>query len=425
MNKKIKIFLFAMLMPFTAIKAEDVLNVTPFSTHAGVVEDDYETFSMEMTNTMEYTAMEFHLYLPEGLTLIEDTQLAMELSSERFPGVINKRTGIFLPNHDYSVDKMEEGHYYVTIYNSDLEKITGNEGEVLIFYYETSADMSDGIYPITVSGTVLGVDSHTGSYPPKSTSYVKVGNPENVTFTPEGYIPSFVNAALATETAITTLDCSKVTGMGGTLTFVDNRNFVAPTESVTVPAVTYTREMTNEWGTICLPFSLSSDENVQFYLLKEETDNKMVFDEISNVEAGQPAVFRRLGENPVVFTAENVTLTSETVSVSSIFTLIGVYEETRIDVDENSPSYYIKDDKFAKGNGYFYVPPFRAYFLTEGANPVAFYHIGYEGQEATSIPLIGEQEPITNELYRIDGMKVFSYKEPGIYIVNGKKVLIK
>ncbi len=425
MNKKI-LFLFAALMAaVNAVRAEDVLNVTPFTTEAGVVEDDFETFSIEMTNTREFTAMEFHLYLPEGLTLIEDTQLAMELSADRFPGTINKRTGLFIPNHNYSVDLMEEGHYYVTIYNADLETISQNEGELLIFYYETAADLQPGIYPITISGAVLGVDSHTGVYPPKSTSYVKVGNPENVTFAPEGYIPSFVNAALAQETAITKLDCSKVTGMGGTLSLMDNRSFVPPTESVTAPAVTYSRDMANEWGTVCLPFPLTSDENVQFYVLKEETASQMIFDEIDKVEAGQPAVFKRSGAQQVTFSAENVDLATEISNVNSLFTLIGVYEETKIEVDDANPAYYVKDDKFCKGEGFFTVPPFRAFFLSDGPNFVTAYKIGIVGDEPTSVKAVEAEKTDAKNLYRVNGQKVNECSTPGIYIINGEKIFVK
>ena len=427
MNKFAKtIFPLLLLLPLTVARAEDVLQVTPFTTVAGVAEGSDETFSIEMTNTQSYTALEFNLYLPEGMTLImnSDDYDPMELSSERFPG--KTRKGVFIPNHDSDVTQQSDGHYYITIYNTDLETISGTEGELLIFYYETAADMPAGIYPITITGTVLGVDSHTGVTIPTSTSYVKVGAPTDATLPLSGYVPSFVNEALATETSIGTLDLTAVTGMGGTLTLVDGRGLVPPAGEVTVPQVTYSRQMTNEWGTVCLPFAVQSDATMQLYQLSSQQGNVLYFDEIDRVEAGCPAVFRKLSGDGVTLTAENAALATGLTDVQSVFTLKGVYAQTTVTVDEAAPSYYIATNQFKKGTGYFTVAPFRAYFQSATASEVKAFRIVGSGEEATGIEAVSPQTVDDDgPVYDLTGRRLSAVPVRGMYIENGQKKYVK
>ena len=54
MNKVIKIVMLLLLLPLSVARAEDVLQVTPFATTAGVEEGSDETFSIEMVNTQAY-----------------------------------------------------------------------------------------------------------------------------------------------------------------------------------------------------------------------------------------------------------------------------------------------------------------------------------------------------------------------------------
>lgn len=102
MSKKIIMVYVLALVGVLEAKSEDVLQVTLFATTAGVVEDDWKTFSIEMNNTKEYTALQFDLYLPEGLTLIDEGP--MELNADRFPGYVRK--GIFYPEHNYACVKI-------------------------------------------------------------------------------------------------------------------------------------------------------------------------------------------------------------------------------------------------------------------------------------------------------------------------------
>ena len=444
-----------LLLPLSVARAEEVLQVKPFSTTAGGEEGSDETFSIEMVNTQAYTALEFNLYLPEGMSLLMNSEDydPMELSSERFPG--KTRKGVFIPNHDTDIKQMSDGRYYIKIYNTDLETIGGTEGELLIFYYETAADMAPGYYPITITSTILGVDSHTGIYPPTSTSFVKIGEPEKFDASIlKGYIPSFVASEIPDgETAY---DFSNVDEMGSTftpsnpnavqyvkaesayattatgnvvtdgvcqnLTIVDGYPFGVPT-AFTATQASYTRNVSNDWGTICLPYAIQSDDQVQFYHLKEVQGNKMVFDEVAGLAAGEPGVFKRLGAAAVAMDAKDVAICTAVAdgNESSGLQIVGTFSELRVDVDDSTPGYYIKDNTFMQGTGYFTVPALRAYFQSQTSAGIKAYQIVLE-DETTSIPsVVGSLDVATGVLYNLAGQRVDAPVGKGIYLQQGKK----
>lgn len=179
--KKVIIFMLTLCLGLIA-KAEDVLQVVPFSTTAGILKNDREkekSFSINLTNTLTYSALEFHIYLPEGMSLLEEggsVSPAFEFNDTRFSGYTSQ--SVWHPYHNINVTTPEPGHYYVKIYctekDKELHKIKGTEGELFRVYFLTSENMPSGNYPIYVKGTVLGVDSHTGVYPDDSASYLKI-----------------------------------------------------------------------------------------------------------------------------------------------------------------------------------------------------------------------------------------------------------
>ena len=62
-------------------KAEDdILQVTPFATTAGITENDWDenlAFTVQMNNTQAYTGFQFDIVLPQGMTLIAEEPLEL------------------------------------------------------------------------------------------------------------------------------------------------------------------------------------------------------------------------------------------------------------------------------------------------------------------------------------------------------------
>ena len=84
------------------------------------------------------------------------------------------------------------------------------------------------------------------------------------------------------------------------------------TSTVTVNAIYYTRTMTNKWGTLVLPYSLTltGNEPYSLYDIENMTDEELVLKQLDGeVAAGTPCVVKRNEEQKeMTFTANNATL---------------------------------------------------------------------------------------------------------------------
>lgn len=434
-NNFLKLFVcitFSLVFSESAKAVDDILQVTPFATTAGITENKWDenyTFTVQMNNTQAYTGIQFDIQLPPGMTLIEKEPL--ELLKERFPGT--EIRGVFHPEHKISVSPQGNGLYRIVLYHEELTPVNGNSGDLMVFYYLTAEDMAPGYYPIKVTGTVLAVDAHTGCKPETSTSYVKIGEPgEDATLAMEGLIPSFVNEALANETALKTLDCSKVTGMDGTFSLVDGRNFIAPTEDATAQTVSYSRNCpSGKWGTICLPFALESNADVQYFKLAEVKSDRLTFEPVTSVEAGVPAVFKiqngdalNISVNNAIVKAGNCSTTFEALD----WTMKGSYVTFSLDPEapENASvdQYFISMDKFWYNNVAVPLDAFRAWFEAPRTSARARYFSIDESDVPTDINVVERADGRVDVIYDISGRRTTNVLN-GISIINNKKYITK
>ena len=435
-NNFLKLFAclsFSFVLAESAKAEEDILQVTPFATTAGITENEWDenyTFTVQMNNTMPYSGIQFDIQLPPGMTLIPDEPV--ELLSGRFPGITKK--GVFYPEHNITPPTpVGNGLYRVILYHDELAPIEGNSGDLMVFYYLTSEDMAPGYYPIKVTGTVLAVDAHTGCKPETSTSYVKIGEPgEDATLAMEGLIPSFVNEALAKETDLKTLDCSKVTGMDGTFSLVDGRNFIAPTEDATAQSVSYSRNCpSNKWGTICLPFAVESNADVQYHKLVEVKSDRLTFEPVTSVEAGEPAAFKILNGDALNISVDNAIVKAGNCSTTFEaldWTMKGSYVTFSLDPEapENASvdQYFISMDKFWYNNVAVPLDAFRAWFEAPRTSARASYFSIDESDVPTEINVVERADGRVDVIYDISGRRTSNVLN-GISIINNKKYITK
>lgn len=201
--------------------------------------------------------------------------------------------------------------------------------------------------------------------------------------------------------------------------------------------VSYSREMSPyKWGTICLPFELTSGNDIQYYELENIKGSQMTFTPVPTVEANTPAVYSIEGSD-VNIKSSNVTIakSGSTELSSDDFTLVGVQTENKtLPVSNKSPYYYIAQDKFWQPTkNAVTVRPQRAYFKTKGSESLAkVFSIGIAEDGGTtgidSTPWDGN-EPTVVGIYTVDGMRLNSL-QPGINILKmsdgtTKKVIIK
>ena len=98
-------------------------------------------------------------------------------------------------------------------------------------------------------------------------------------------------------------------------------SYISPKATGTVDAISYTRQMSNDWGTLVLPYSLTltGNEPYRLYTISAVSENELVLKQLDGeVAAGTPCVVKRNGsESELTFGANdaelNMTIDGKTV----------------------------------------------------------------------------------------------------------------
>ena len=202
------------------------------------------------------------------------------------------------------------------------------------------------------------------------------------------------------------------------------------TDGITATKAQYEREMTNDFGTITLPFDAKSNETVQFYTVSDKTDNAIVLSEVETLTAGTPAIMMKKGDK-VTVNAENVAVSNAINETNGTVTMHGSYTQDMKVTDANG--YFISANKFyrrsnAETDPHFFCDAFRAYFTADDAATAGakMYTIS-TGNNATGVNSI---EEINNNgieaVYNAAGVKQNGIKK-GLNIVrlaNGKNISV-
>ena len=204
------------------------------------------------------------------------------------------------------------------------------------------------------------------------------------------------------------------------------------TEDITATTASYSRSISNKFGTICLPYAVSSNENVQYYTLDRKEGSTLYLTKQDDIEAGVPAVFENLSDG----TTLNITATDATIKGSvpaaadATLKLIGTFNEVVItDAEELAKDYYISGGKFRQANSSLTVKPFRAYFTTTSGNGVKMFNLSVLEEEETSIDNVQCSMLNAQSIYDANGMKQTSLRK-GLNIMkmtggSVQKVMVK
>lgn len=408
------------VLAFLMAKADDVLQIVPVSVQAGITEDDEECFEFSMDNSEDVWGLQFELYLPEGISLIEDP---FEHEFSRCPYTGKKtKTPLHIFDYNYVND-----HYKVALSTTGEYYITGNEGVVFYAYFTTDENLAPGRYPIIMKDIRL-IFENTKAVIPEAVSYVTVGEPSanEILDLGNGIVPSFVQSELPTQNVV-------VNGICGNLVISDAEPFSA-TSAFTAANVSYEREITNEWGTICLPYAINSTNEVQLYKPSSVDGSNITFTAIESLEAGEPAVFKKIGSDTKIdMSASNVEIVPMVKEEDSVdnMKLVGSLTGETIAEDGVHSYYYVAKNKVWPKNPSkdLTVLPQRAYFVAQNPASAKEFNICADGEESTAIRAFGEIMDGTAEYYDAKGRRILDMQK-GVNIVrtadgNVTKVVIK
>lgn len=211
--------------------------------------------------------------------------------------------------------------------------------------------------------------------------------------------------------------------------------------------VTLQRTLSKEyWNTFCVPFALDAKQVTQYFgegtqLRTYEGDcnnNIVYFTTVDNIEAGKPYIMKpgnAVVENP---TFEEVSMVAtgldehhnpQAVGDAGKVQMKGIYnqillkaDKTELFLGDNDLFYYPSDDVAARTIG-----GLRAYFIVPQGTDIKKLRANLDGTP-TSLSTIFDTEESNAPVYNLQGQCVgnsLRALKSGIYIQNGKKVVVK
>lgn len=191
--------------------------------------------------------------------------------------------------------------------------------------------------------------------------------------------------------------------------------------------VKLTRTIKEGMNSVVLPFQLTAEDIVTLggegavaYTVTDYANDNLKLAEATTILANTPfflKVVNLQNTNLFEFTDKTIVAGEPGVTVGDA-TLVGTYAK----IDEVPyDSYILSGGKFYKVNSTVSLKPTRAYITI--AEPTEVSALGFTIEDATAIVGV-ESETVNGEVYDIAGRKV-SAPVRGLYIANGKKVLVK
>lgn len=272
----------------------------------------------------------------------------------------------------------------------------------------------------------------------------------------QGILSPAAQAALEDAT-VTLIDANGVTGTGVTLTPANpnailkaNAGVLANTKNVmvgktianleltdgypfavpsgaTATAATYTRSMSNKYGTVCLPYAVASTDAVKYYTIESLAANELTLKAEATLSAGTPAIVEMVSGSSITATGSGAL--AEAGAPTDNLKLIGTYEAKTILASDYAGKgiYAISNNQFVQATNSINLPAFRAFFTAASAE--SNIRLVFD-DDATAIDALSGEGDVTIEgIYSLDGAEMPSLQK-GINIVkfsNGevKKVIVK
>lgn len=192
-----------------------------------------------------------------------------------------------------------------------------------------------------------------------------------------------------------------------------------------------------QWNTFCVPFTISADvikekfgEGTLVYTFGSMNGNVMNFKASTTIEAGKPYIVKPANTvvNPT-FTGVNIVASAPVKSGENGFFMQGTYGAKTDLLDDGTNLFLGEGNKFYKpAKGSTKMKGMRAFFIVPQGTNLAALRANIDGattaiDELTTVV----EQPTDNRIYNLQGQFVGTSFEGlhGVYVQNGKKVLVK
>ena len=212
--------------------------------------------------------------------------------------------------------------------------------------------------------------------------------------------------------------CANGTATADSLVLTDAYAFNAPYD-FTATTVKLTRDVQENINSFVLPFEVKADElgakQVATYEGCDKANKIVNFITAESVAANTPFLAMGAAETKELsFENKNKAIVATTEPLGDGF--VGVYTKTYV----NGKYGINKEGKLQKGGEGAYVDAFHAYLNVE--NPLA---VAFNGSTPTAINGVAADKVANTAVYDLSGRRVYGKLQKGLYIMNGKKVVVK
>lgn len=191
----------------------------------------------------------------------------------------------------------------------------------------------------------------------------------------------------------------------------------------TYPSVTINREFSSDkWSTAVYPFAVSAS-NIAVLESYDAASGTLAFKSANTNTSTANVPFLLKNSGAITLNNVEVQAAAATDATAGNASLKGVYAST--EVDNTAINYVLSNNTIYKvGANKATVNPYRAYIqLAETAGAARELTFTVDG-EATAIEGIATEKAMSGEIYNLNGQRVKNAKK-GIYVVNGKAVIVK
>ncbi len=379
-----------------------------------------QVLSVRMKNATEVAGYEFSLQLPEGVTVATDgdDMLMAELSTERTTAT---RTNYF----DASLQtdgtlKVLCGTSRENPSTGKLYTFSGNDGEVARITVNVALNVAAGDYAVLIKDALIS-------------------DPDAVKTTLQSVIESTLTVGESTDYDVV----------------LDENDTNVPEASDGAVSVLVRRTINaNEWSTICLPFDMTEAqvydafgddvelaEYMEHEMNNEATEITVVFDDALLAEDGLMANYPyiiRTSRNITEFLVEGVTISPDENEAKAEFTngktgsrkeVYGTFMGTyHAQTTVPNLCLFLSGNKFWYSTGQTKMKAFRGYFDFEdklAAVEQANARIAINVKDRTA----GLKEVVNSKketvCFDLQGRRIKSPTKKGLYVVNGKKMVIR
>ncbi len=380
--------------------ADNVISVNQVSIRPGSTAE--LVVSLENDADFSVYAYNFRLYLPEGIEVATKSNGSYEYE-------LKERNS----DHSSNVQETTDGSIQFGVSSSNLA-LTGNTGEVLGITLKASETLAEGTYQASIKDI---------TYANKETQTV---HPANITF----------NIVVKNQVILD-----------------ENSTTLPPAEALNTSVLVKRTISADVWSTICLPFAMSEAQVkaafgddvmlADFTGTEPEFDNddkcvavKANFAAVTAIEANHPYIIK-VSQPITEFTVDGVDIVADEAEAYIEFdngktgsrreVYSGFYGTYHAGTVLDKFTLFLNDNKFWYSTGQTKMKAFRAYFefldiLSEVEDASMNVKMAIGGEETRIDGLLPETS--NDAIYDLTGRKV-EKAEKGIYIVNGKKVLVK